>query len=150
MSDPNVERFQRWLEETYGEDERFAGTHGVAGDAAGMRLEAAETSHYEILVRPLERTVRVGFLTADRALNEAIEQGILDSGDSLDELMEIEMDDLGEDAAAMEHFFERPHFCYVTTLTLPDLAELGSGELRQRVAHLIDASHALFQDYVQD
>ena len=108
MSNQHGEQFQQWLEETYTGDERFAGVHRATG--AGVRLEAGEGSYYEVVVRPAERVVRVGFLTTDRAVNEAIEQGILDSGDSLDDLMEVELDDLGEESAAMEHFFERPSF----------------------------------------
>jgi hypothetical protein len=144
------EQFQEWLEETYKGDERFAGVHGASGAGAGIRLEAAAGSHYEVAVRPAERSVRVGFLTTDRAVNEAIEQGILDSGDTLDDLMEVELDDLGEAPAPMEHFFERPTFCYTTALPLAAPEELGSSELRRRVAHLIDACYALFQEYLDE
>ena len=150
MSDSHVEQFQRWLEETYAGDERFAGTHRAMGADAGLRLEAGENSHYEVAVRLAERQVRVGFLTADRALNEAIEQGILDSGDTLDELMEAELDDLGEEPIPMAHFFERPAFCYTTSIPLPGPEALDAPELRRRVGHLIDACGTLFQDYLQE
>jgi hypothetical protein len=152
VADLRGQQFQRWLEETYAADERFAGLHRAAGPDldAGVRLEAGEGSYYEILVRPGREGVRVGFLTTDRALNEVIEQGILDSGDSLDELMEVELDDLGEAPVTMEHYFERPAFCYVTSLPLPGPEALNSPELRQRIAHLVDACCALFQEYLED
>src|SRR5438105_7005230 len=149
MADSHAEQFQRWLEETYTGDERFGAVHRLHGSGvdAGVRLEAGEGSYYEIAARLAQRDVRVGFLTSDRALNEAIEQGILDSGDSLDELMEVELDDLGEPPAPMEHFFERPAFCYTTSVPLTGPEALDAPELRRRVGHLIDACGTLFQDY---
>jgi hypothetical protein len=150
VSDQIGETFQRWLEETYTGDERFAGVHRVTGADAGVRLEAAAGSHYEVVARLPERVVRVGFLTTDRAVNEAIEQGILDSGDELDDLMEVELDDLGEEPAPMDHFFERPAFCYTTTLPLAAPDVLASPELRRRISHLVDACHALFQEYLEE
>jgi hypothetical protein len=150
VADTHVEQFQQWLDETYGGDERFAGRHRVTGADAGLRLEAGENSYYEIGVWSGKKIVRVGFLTADRALNEAIEQGILDSGDSLDELMEVELDDLGEEAVTMEHYFERPAFCYTSTIPLPDTQALSSADLRRRIGHLVDACAALFQEYLED
>ncbi len=139
MANPQIEQFQRWLEESYAGDERF---HDVtrasaAGADAGVRLEVAPGSYYEVLVRPAVPDVRVGYLTIDRALN-----------DSLDELMEVELDDRGEPPAAMEHFFERPAFCYVTSLPLAAPEALSSPELRGRIQHLIDASYVLFQEYL--
>lgn len=150
MSDQHGEQFQQWLEETYAGDERFAGVHRVTGADAGVRLEAGAGSHYEVAVRLAERAVRVGFLTTDRVVNESIEQGILDSGDSLDDLMEVELDDLGEEPAAMEHFFERPAFCYSTAVPLATPEELASPDLRRRIGHVIDACYTLFQEYLEE
>jgi hypothetical protein len=152
MADSHMEQFQRWLEETYTGNERFGAVHRLHGNGvdAGVRLEAGEGSYYEIAVRLAQRDVRVGFLTSDRALNEAIEQGILDSGDSLDELMEAELDDLGEPPAPMEHFFERPAFCYTTAVPLPGAETLASPDLRRRIGHIIDACCTLFQDYLEE
>jgi hypothetical protein len=150
VSDSHVEQFQRWLEKTYAGDERFAGMHRATGADAGLRLEAGENSYYEVAVRLAERLVRVGFLTADRSLNEAIEQGILDSGDSLDELMEAELDDLGEEPVPMAHFFERPAFCYTASLPISSPEALGSSELRRQIGHLIDACYTLFQEYLEE
>lgn len=151
MAGSPSEQFQKWLEATYSRDERFSAVHSTAGTVgdAGVRLEASEGSHYEILVRPARQEVRVGFLTTDRALNEAIEQSILDSGDSLDEQMEVELDELEEAPVPMAHFFERPAFCYVSSLPLPQPDALATPELRRRVAHLIDACHALFQPHLE-
>jgi len=152
MADTHAEQFQRWLEETYSGDERFGAVHRLQGRGvdAGARLEAGEGSWYEVAVRLAPRDVRVGFLTSDRALNESIEQGILDSGDSLDELLEVELDDLGEPPAPMEHFFERPAFCYTTALPLSGPDALDTPDLRRRIAHIIDACHTLFQEYVEE
>jgi hypothetical protein len=150
VSDIHLQQFQQWLEEAYTGDERFAGVHRATGADAGLRLEAAENSYYEIAVQLATRDVRVGFLTADRALNEAIEQGILDSGDTLDELIEVELDDLGEEPVPMQHFFERPAFCYTTSLALSDPEALASPELRRQVAHVIDACCAVFQEFLEE
>ena len=149
MSEPNTEQFQRWLEETYGGDERFGGVHRATEADAGVRLEAGTGSYYEVSARLSERVVRVGFLTTDRAVNEAIEQGILDSGDELDDLMEVELDDLGEEPARMVHFFERPAFCYTTSLQIAGLAALSDPGVHRRIGHLIDACHTLFQEYLE-
>jgi hypothetical protein len=151
MIDTHVEQFQRWLEETYTGDERFGAVHRLHenGVDAGVRLEAGEGSYYEIAARLARRDVRVGFLTADRALNETIEQGILDSGDSLEELLEVELDDLGEPPAPMEHFFERPAFCYTTTLPVSGPEALDAPDLRRRLGHLIDACCILFREYLE-
>jgi hypothetical protein len=152
VANTHAEQFQGWLEQTYAGDERFAGLHRVDGPGvdAGLRLEAGEGSHYEIRVRLSRQEVRVGFLTTDRALNESIEQSILDSGDTLDELMEVELDELGEAPVAMEHYFERPAFCYVASLPASGPEALKSPELRQRIKHVIDACRALFQEYLED
>jgi hypothetical protein len=148
VSDQNVEQFQRWLEEKYAGDERFSGTHGVPGAAAGVRMEAGENSYYEIAALPDQRELRVGFMTSDRSLNETIEQAILDSGDTLEELMEVELDDLGEEPAPMIHYFERPAFCYSARLSLEDPSQLGSTDVRRRVGHVLDACYTLFQEHV--
>jgi hypothetical protein len=152
MPDSHVEPFQQWLEATYTGDERFGAVHRLQGNGidAGVRLEAGEGSYYEIAVRLAKGDIRVGFLTSDRALNESIEQGILDSGDSLDELMEVELDDLGEPPMPMEHFFERPTFCYTTALPLQEQEALEAPQLRRRLEHTIDACCALFQDYLEE
>jgi hypothetical protein len=152
MPDSHVEPFQQWLEAIYTGDERFGAVHRLQGSGidAGVRLEAGEGSYYELAVRLAKRDIRVGFLTSDRALNESIEQGILDSGDSLDELMEVELDDLGEPPASMEHFFERPAFCYTTTLPLPGSEALDRPEVRRRLEHIIDACCTLFQEYLDE
>jgi hypothetical protein len=152
VTDFHIEQFQRWLEETYAGDERFSGRRRASGAEAdaGVRLEVGEGSYYEILVRLAKPDIRVGFLTTDRSLNESIEQGILDSGDSLDELMEVELDDLGEAPVVMEHFFERPAFCYVTSLPLTTPDVLGRVELRRRIERVLDACCALFQEYLEE
>jgi hypothetical protein len=152
VADSHVEQFQRWLEQTYTGDDRFNAVQPLRGGGvdAGVRLEAGASSYYEIAVRLAQQELRAGFLTADRALNETIEQGILDSGDSLDELMEVELDELGELPVAMQHFFERPAFCYTTALPLAAPEALDAPELRRRVGHVIDACCALFQNYLEE
>jgi hypothetical protein len=150
VSDTHLQQFQQWLEETYNGDERFAGIHRATGADAGARLEAGENSYYEVAVQLATRDIRVGFLTADRALNEAIEQGILDSGDSLDELIEVELDDLGEEPVPMQHFFERPAFCYTTSLLLSGPEPLASPELRRQLGHIIDACYAVFHEFLEE
>ena len=61
-----------------------------------------------------------------------------------------ELDDLGEAPVSMEHYFERPAFCYVASLPMPGPEALDSPELRRRIEHSIDACRALFQEYLED
>jgi hypothetical protein len=64
--------------------------------------------------------------------------------------MEVELDELGEAPVSMEHYFERPAFCYVASLPVPAPEALELPEVRRRVEHSIDACHALFQEYLED
>lgn len=148
--------FRQWTLALFEGDTRFERIVEVehAGEGDGgyvVRFEVSRQSCYEVAFRPQEQTVRIGFLTQDRTLNESIERGILDSGDTLTEMIEIELEDMGEIGRYdMDHFFERPWFCFYTSLPLESMADLESDEFRLKVQHLLDACHIVFQEYVDE
>src|SRR5439155_628873 len=103
MSDTLTDELQRfgvWATETFRTDGRFDQVR-VLGPQSGSGLDLTITlpvdarSRYEIGIDSGELQLQVGFVTEDRRLNESIEQAIQHGGDTINELMEAELEELG-------------------------------------------------------
>ena len=154
-ADPRLQTFAEALAHEYRADGLLESVRIVTppelshGDVC-VQLHVSDRSLYEVRVLVEANEIQAGFATEDRNVNEEIEQAILDSGDSLDELIGDELDELGEEPVSTRHVFERPRFRYCATLPLPDLAALEDETTRRRVRHTLKAFRILCQPYVDE
>lgn len=149
-----ADRFREWTLDLFEGDPRFVRIVDVTTERRKeaefvVRFEVGRESCYEVAFCPQNHVIQMGFLTQDRSLNDAIEHGGLESGETLTEMLQVELDDMGETGRyEVDHFFERPWFCFYTTLPFETITALERDELRLKVQHLLDALHLVFQDYV--
>jgi hypothetical protein len=105
------------------------------------RWQGAERVWYEVTVRPFLPQVRAGVLTDDRWQSEAFEQMIEDSGDTMQEFLELGFETAGLEWAGppVEHYREQGrYFYFATPIDLCDLAELADDSLRRKVQLMIE------------
>lgn len=72
-------------------------------------------------VRAEAGTVRVGLVTRNRWINEGIEQGVLDSGGSMTEFLEDEMEADEDLPFPMLHYHDSGEFYFVSEIPFSDL-----------------------------
>jgi hypothetical protein len=152
---PAVASFRDWLIGEYRSDGAFEGVQvrpraGVLNVDLALCLDVGSKSYYDVRLDLDGRQLQVGFATESRAINESVEQMVLDNGGDLGDLLADELVDLGEEPLPMEHFFERPAFRFTTRLPLEGPESLQDPSLRRRVKVLLKACRVLFQESVDE
>lgn len=146
-----MQSFEVWLR-GLGEAPEFSFPSETQPLTEGWRVAypAGARSFYEVRVRPARGELQVGFSTENRSVNEEIEEFILEQGGDLDDLLDVELSDLGVDNAPhMEHFFERPLFRFVVRDRFGSETDLDAPLLKSRVRALLIACRILFQPHVE-
>ena len=139
-----VESFRSFIEESVAIDDRYgpASRHDRDdGSTLATRFSAAPACWFEIAVRPLIPQVRVGFVTTDRWKSEEIEQAIEDSGDTMQEFVEIALEEAGVPGPyqPVEHYREAgEYFYFATPLPLDELTDLERDEVRDRTLCMLE------------
>jgi len=139
-----VEAFRDYIEGAIAGDERY-------GDAArddradestlATRFQAGGSCWLEVAVRPFVPQVRVGLFTDDRWVSEEIEQGIQDSGDTMEEFVGLGFAEAGLDwhEPLVEHCREGgKYFYFATPLEVDELPDLDRDELRNKVLRMLE------------
>ncbi len=107
---------------------------------------------YELDVRPTLPQVRVGMLTDDAYRSRDFEGLIADSGDTLQELIELGFATAGLTwhEPPVEHYCELGRFFYFATpVDLESLDELGDKALPDRICRMLKGYHLAFTGRVQ-
>lgn len=136
--------FREWLTAKIAEDDRF----GVDddddrddGSTLTTRWSITDELYIQVSIRPLIPQLRVGVVTDDRWKSEEIEQGVQDSGDTMDEFLELGFADAGLDwdEPPVEHYRDQGKwFSFITPLELDRLEMLADNATRDKVLKMID------------
>jgi len=147
LSDEQRERiaaFRTYIADAVGNDDRYGpATRCDREDEStlAMRFAAGPSCWFEIALRPSIPQIRVGFLTDDRWRSEELEQAIQDSGDTMEEFVEVGFEEAGLawEEPPVEHYRDSgKYFYFATPLALEDLDELEQESLRSKVLRMLD------------
>ena len=145
-----VNAFRAWTLALFEGDTRFTRIVDMSGETRlDVLFEVAGASGYAVTFEHDAPGVRVGFITQDRRIVEAIERGRVEQRMTLTELLTMELAEMGEtDRYEIDEIIQRPWFGYHIILPLASIAALESDTFRLSVHHALDAFHLMFQDYV--
>lgn len=139
-----VEAFRCYIEDLVLIDDRYgeAERHDRDDESTlATRFSAGLSCWFEVAVRPMIPQVRVAFLTDDRWKSEEVEQAIQDSGDTMEEFVEVGFAEAGLDwkEPPVEHYRDGgTHFYFATPLEVEDLVDLDREETRNKTLHMLD------------
>ena len=106
----------------------------------------------ECTVRPMVPELRVGFLTSDRWVSEAIEQTIEDSGDSMSEFVGLAFADAGLDfdEPPVEHYrSEGEDFYFATPIAIEEVYDLSLPKTRDKALRMLEGYLLAFGAFAQ-
>jgi len=138
-----IEAFRRYVEDAVSADERYGPAERFDRDdestlASRFRVGAGTL---EVAVRPFVPQVRVGLLTEDRWKSEEVEQGIQDSGDTMEEFVEVGFSEAGLNwpEPPVEHYREaEKYFYFATPLQIEEIPDLDWEEPRNKVIRMLE------------
>jgi hypothetical protein len=96
--------------------------------------------------------LRAGILTDDRWKSEDLEQAVEDTGDTMEEFVEMGFDEAGLDwkEPPVEHYRDQgKYFYFATPLDLPTLAQLGDAAVFDKVRRMFEGYYRAFQGAIQ-
>ena len=139
-----IAAFRTYIADTVGTDDRYGeATRCDREDEStlGMRFDVGASCWFEVSIRPSIPQIRVGFLTDDRWRSEEVEQAIQDSGDTMEEFVEIGFDEAGLnwEEPPVEHYRDSgKYFYFATPLPLEDLDDLEQEAVRNKVIRMLE------------
>ncbi len=111
------------------------------------RWPAENNVWYELAIRPFLPQVRVGICTTDRWRNEDMEQLIEDSGETMQEFVELGFASSGLDwpEPPVEHYRDHGRrFYFATPLDLETLDQLADEAVREKTRRMLTGYHRAF------
>ena len=145
-----IEPFRTWLESAVEASTRFGEPVRVDredGATLATRWPAGRDLFYEVALRPRLPQVRVGVLTDDRFKSEDFEQLIEDSGDTMQEFVELGFETAGLEwtEPPVEHYREQQrYFYFATPLDLQSLDQLADDQVREKVRLMLEGYYLAF------
>ncbi len=139
-----IAAFRTYIADAVANDDRYGEAVRCDRDdesTLAMWFEAGPSCWFEVALRPSIPQVRVGFLTDDRWRSEEVEQAIQDSGDTMEEFVEVGFDEAGLpwENPPVEHYRESgKYFYFATPLALDDLEDLDQESLRNKVLRMLE------------
>jgi len=136
--------FREWLYAKLADDDRFGvddDDDHQDGSTLTTRWSISDELCIQVSLRPLIPQVRVGVVTDDRWKSEEIEQAVQDSGDTMEEFLELGFEDAGLDwdEPPVEHYRDKGKwFSFITPLELDRLEMLADDATRNKVLKMID------------
>jgi len=149
-----VEAFREYIEDAVAGDERYGDAERDDREddsTLASRFRAGGSCSLEVAVRPLVPQIRVGLLTDDRWKSEEIEQGIQDSGDTMEEFVGLGFAEAGLDwnEPPVEHYREGgKYFYFATPMEVDELPDLDRDELRNKVLRMLEGYLVAFGPFV--
>lgn len=138
-----VTQFREWVAAQLAGDETFGDPmveDRPDGSTLTTRWPIGESLYLEVTVRPHLPQVRVGLVTDDRWKSEELEQGVEDSGDSMEEFLELGFDEAGLEweEPPVEHYRDQGKwFSFMTPVDLERVSQLGDESIRDKVMKMI-------------
>lgn len=150
-----IEKFRRELEQRLTADPRFRSASREDrddGSYLASRFAVGERLWIELAVRPLIPQVRAGIVSDDRWVSEDLEQVIEDSGDEMDEFVEMGFEEAGLSwpAPTVEHYRDQGKYYYfATALPLTRLSELGESATIDKVQRMLHGYYLAFRPAIE-
>lgn len=122
------------------------------GSTLATRWVMEEHVWFELAVRPTLPQMRVGILTDDRWRSEDFEQLIEDSGDTMQEFVELGFETAGLEwlEPPVEHYREHGQFFYFATpVDLKELAQLADEAIRDQAVRMLRGYQLAFSGSAQ-
>lgn len=138
-----IESFRTYIQDTVATDDRYGpGERKDAADQSTLatRFMEGRSCWFEVALRPAARQVRVGFFTTDAATNEECELVISESGVSPERFVGEAFAEIGLDwpEPPVEHGRDGNASYFATALTLDELADLDSDEVRNKTLLMLE------------
>ena len=139
-----IEAFLTYIEDFNAADERYGqpSRHNKTdGSIFLTRFEAGPAAWLEVAVRPTIPQVRVAFLTDNAAKNEEVTEALETAEESLEELLEIGMEEAGLrwGKPPVEHYRDDEDcFYYATPLNIEDLYDLDDEVIRGKTCRMLE------------
>lgn len=139
-----IAAFRTYIADAVGNDDRYGEATRCDRDdesTMAMRFDAGSSCWFEVALRPSIPQLRVGFLTDDRWRSEEVEQAIQDSGDTMEEFVEVGFEEAGLawEAPPVEHYRDSgKYFYFATPLPLEDLDDLELEAVRDKVLRMLE------------
>lgn len=136
--------FREWLDTALADDARFGPPQTEDrpdGSTLTTRRPVTDDLHLLVALRPMIPQVRVGIVTDDRWKSEEIEQAVQDSGDTMNEFLELGLADAGLDweEPPVEHYRDQGRwFSFVTPLEIDTIEALDDPAFREKVLKVIN------------
>jgi hypothetical protein len=149
-----IEDFRTWIEKAVGELAMLGEFDRQDRDdrsTLATRWAWERDIWFEVALRPFLPQIRVGLLTTDRWKSEDFEQMIEDSGDTMQEFVELGFDTVGLDwrDPPVEHYrHEARYYYFATPLDLQSLDQLARDDIRAKVCKMVQGYHCAFSGTV--
>lgn len=111
------------------------------GSTLATRFQVAPRIWLEAVIRPRLPQLRAGILTDDRWTNEDLEDKIEESGDTMEEFVELGFQEAGLEwpKPVVEHYRDQGvYFCFATAIPLQTLDELRKPELLDKFCRMLE------------
>lgn len=145
-----IAAFREHVEGRLSADARFGGCERSDREdlsTLASRWKVEEGVYYELTVRPFLPQVRAGIMTDDRWKSEDLEQKIEDSGDTMQEFVEMGFEAAGLDwiEPPVEHYRDQgKYFYFATPMDLKSLDQLADAGVRDKTLKMIEGYYAAF------
>ena len=139
----HIDQFRDWLDAALASDDRLGPPQRIDrldGSHLTTRFAMAESVWVELAIRPVAMQIQASVLTDDRWASEEMEQGIEDSGDTMQEFVEMGFEDAGLEwiDPPVMHYREAGKFFYFSTpLELESWAALNDEALRNKSRQMV-------------
>ncbi|MBI3735050.1 hypothetical protein HY256_00865 [Candidatus Sumerlaeota bacterium] len=142
------------LEEQYAGDSRFESVQiqepgPLEGEDFRLCLGVDGQSYFFVSVLPDELTIRVGLATESVEISEAIEQAILDRGNSMTEYLQERMGSGEELEFEMQHFHDDVYY-FCSEITYDSEAQLSAPAMREEVIRYLDGYTEALLDLLKE
>lgn len=150
-----VRDFRERFESRYRGDKRFRGVSRLDrddGSTLATHFEVAPRLWLELTIRPGIPQLRTGILTDDRWKNEDLEDKIEETGDTMNEFVELGFQEAGLEwlNPPVEHYRDQgKYFCFATAIELPSLAALEEPAVLDKACRMFEGYFEAFREAIE-
>ncbi|MFQ5492171.1 MAG: hypothetical protein ACE5GE_15755 [Phycisphaerae bacterium] len=138
-----IDAYRDWLEAALASEERLGPPERIDrpdGSNLATRFAIAPSVWVELAIRPVAGQLQASVLTDDRWISEEMEEAIQDSGDTMQEFVEMGFEDAGLewiDPPVMHYREAGKLFYFSTPLDIQSLADLNDDALRTKTRQMV-------------
>lgn len=150
-----IREFRESFENRCRGDARFRGVSRLDredGSTLSTRFEVAPRLWLELAIRPGIPQLRAGILTDDRWKNEDLEDKIEETGDTMNEFVELGFQEAGLEwpNPPVEHYRDQgKYFCFTTPIELPSVAALADPAVFEKAGRMLDGYYEAFRGAIE-